>query len=545
MISVIHNHGTSFNGLMAYLMHDADHATTSERVAWTQTHNLVTDDPELGWKTMAATALSQADLKAEAGIKNTGRKSDKHVMHYTLSWHDEERKDLTRDEMIQAALASMTYIGTHEGERLGKNKKTGKIKEAIRTQYADEHQSVIVCHEESGKSPHVHIMLNRVNPTTGVFLPDSMDYEKLSAWALEYRQAQGKDHYCPQRQKNAAKRAQGLMTSHRRKSRTAYESEQEHAAADPESRKKAFLELQRRRAGALMAKKSEMKKRHTDAMRKIENEHMQAERDGRSLTAERIRTEKAKIRAGFAPKIDALTDRQQGEMQAFDDAKQTARGRVRNAWEALKTKQWMTEIRTRPLHATTKAFKLAFDSGLQQRDIEKHHRKETRALGGDRQRAERAAAREQRTQHHAGIEEQRQDYAKQRNDLILTQDMDRAKLRAEWHQLQQDRQVTAIEDARVHTVGQERQQEEQTCPLTQDQTPPAAVAIASDRRPPEHTPPPDIQRDFEHAAGHSQDRNDADGENTVARKARAFKEKAHKQQDRRRAEERDQDDLGR
>jgi len=321
VISVIHNHGTSFKGLMAYLMHDADHATTSDRVAWTHTSNLATNDPELGWKTMAATALSQADLKAEAGIKNTGRTSNKHVMHYTLSWHDEERKELTRDEMIQAALASMTYIGTHEGERLGKNKKTGKVKEAIRTQFADQHQAVIVCHEESGKSPHVHIMLNRVNPATGVFLPDSMDYEKLSAWALEYRQAQGKDHYCPERQKNAAKRAQGLMTSHRRKSRTAYEAEQEQKAADPNSRKAAFLELQRKRAGELMASKKAMKLQHAAAIHELEDQHLQGEKQERIKTAKRIKVAKAKIRAGFAPKIDALTEQQQKEaLEDFRDS---------------------------------------------------------------------------------------------------------------------------------------------------------------------------------------------------------------------------------
>lgn len=442
MISVIHNHGTSFKGLMAYLMHDPDYATTSDRVAWTETYNLATDDPELGWKTMAATALSQADLKAEAGIKNTGRKSNKHVMHYTLSWHDEERKELTRDEMIQAALASMTYIGTSEGE------KTGKKNTAKRTQYADEHQAVIVCHDEAEKSPHVHIMLNRVNPRTGVFLPDSMDYNKLSAWALDYRKGQGKEHYCPQRQINAAKKAQGLKTSHRRKSRTAYEAEQTHEQADPDSRKKAFLELQRKRAGELMAKKAEMKKQHADATHKLEDEHLQAERAGRSLTAERIRDEKSRIRAGFAPKIDALTEQQQQEIKVFNEAKNTARGRVRNAWAALKTKQWMTEIRTRPLHATTNAFKLAFDSGLQQRDIEKHHTKETQDLTAERRKTERKSAREARTQEQIQLKDRRQDYETSRNALIFKQDMERAKLKAEWHQLQQNRQAIATEDER-------------------------------------------------------------------------------------------------
>jgi len=345
MISVIHENGTSFKGLMAYLMHDADHAKTSDRVEWTHTHNLATDDPELGWRTMAATAMSQADLKAEAGIKNTGRKSNKHVMHYTLSWHEEERAELTRDQMIEAAMASMTYIGTHEDEKIGKRK-------AQRTQYADEHQAIIVCHEEPGKSPHVHIALNRVHPEHGVILPDSKDYEKLSAWALDYRQAQGKDHYCPERQKNAAKKAQGLKTSHRRKSRVAYEAEQEQASADPGSRKAALLAQQRRRAAELKSKTEAMKQRQAKAMHALEDRHVAGEHAERAKSAKAIRAKQAKIKAAYAPKIDALTERQADEKSAFNEAKGTAAGHVRNTWAALKTKEWMTDIRTRPLRAT-------------------------------------------------------------------------------------------------------------------------------------------------------------------------------------------------
>lgn len=545
MISVIHNHGTSFKGLMAYLMHDADHATTSERVAWTETYNLATDDPELGWKTMAATAMSQAELKAEAGIKNTGRKSSKHVMHYTLSWHDEERKALTRDEMIQAALASMTYIGTHEGERLGKNKKTGKAKEALRTQYADEHQAVIVCHDEANKSPHVHIMLNRVNPRTGVFLPDSMDYEKLSAWALEYRKAQGKDHYCPQRQKNAAKRAQGLMTSHRRKSRTAYETEQEQQAADPGSRKAAFLESQRKRAGELMAKKAVMTKQHTVVIHELEDQHIQSEKQERRKTAEQIRAAMAKIKAGFAPKIDTLTERQQQELQTFKDAKATARGRVRNAWAALKTKQWMTDIRTRPLHATTKAFKLAFDSGLQQRDIEKHHEKETRALTAERRKAERESASEARAQEYGRLKKRRQGYETSRNDLIFKQDMERAKLKAEWHQLQKNRAAIPIDDERAHQAKQYQHQEDRKKRPTQDQPSPDPSHASEKKSPSIAQPSPDIQRDFEQAAGHPKEQDHTDTESEDARKRREFTERQQRKQEQRREQDRDHDGHGR
>src|SRR5690606_30720533 len=106
MISVVTQHGTSFKGLTAYLMHDIGSRDSAERVAWTHTHNLATDDPQKAWKVMASTAKSQAELKAEAGVKNTGRKSNAHVMHYVLSWHPKEHGEYRREDMIDAALAS-------------------------------------------------------------------------------------------------------------------------------------------------------------------------------------------------------------------------------------------------------------------------------------------------------------------------------------------------------------------------------------------------------------------------------------------------------
>ena len=66
--------GTSFKGAAAYYLHDKD-ASTSERVAWTATQNLVTDNPEMAWRIMAATAKDQARLKEQAGGRTTGRKS--------------------------------------------------------------------------------------------------------------------------------------------------------------------------------------------------------------------------------------------------------------------------------------------------------------------------------------------------------------------------------------------------------------------------------------------------------------------------------------
>ena len=454
MINVVTQFGSSFKGLAAYLLHDVDQADTSERVAWTETHGLATDDPERGWRIMAATAMSQAQLKAEAGVANTGRKSPNHVMHYVLSWHPDERETLNRDEMIAAAKASMTYLGTYEGEKLGKGK------QAKRTQHADEHQAVIVCHDEGpGSAPHLHVMLNRVHPEHGVMLPDSKDYEKLSAWALDYRTAQGNEHYCPERTKTAAKKAQGIVSSNPRKPRNVYEQEQAIAAADPGSRKKALLEQHQRRARELKTRTEAMKQRHAKAVLSLETRHVAAERAERTRTAEAIQIKTAAIRAAYAPKIDALTERQVDEKEAFKEAKGTAAGHVRNTWAAFKTKQWMSEIRTNPLEAMKHSFTLAFSSGLQQRDIEKHHQREQGELRGARHREDEEARRKVRMDEGFRLDDLRQKYYQQRNDLMLRQDMEKAKLKAEWHQLEQDRLAVAAEDARSRKIAMAQEQQ--------------------------------------------------------------------------------------
>src|ERR1700753_3939838 len=103
MVPKLHAKGSSFKGAAAYLLHDKERATPDERVAWTETRNLATDNPHTAWKVMAATAMDQQRLKEQAGVKKTGRKSYDAVLHFTLSWHPEEKEGLTREEMTRAA----------------------------------------------------------------------------------------------------------------------------------------------------------------------------------------------------------------------------------------------------------------------------------------------------------------------------------------------------------------------------------------------------------------------------------------------------------
>ena len=177
MIVKVTGTGTSFKGAAAYYLHDKD-ADTAERVAWTHTDNLATDDPHQAWKIMAYTAKHQAELKRAAGVKATGRKLQQPVLTMAVSWHEDEVPD--QAHMLETA------------------------QEAVATLGLDHHEAVYVSHRDE-KHAHVHIMLNRVDPTNGKAATLSFSKRRLQAWALEYEQKHGHIR-CPQRLENAEAR---------------------------------------------------------------------------------------------------------------------------------------------------------------------------------------------------------------------------------------------------------------------------------------------------------------------------------------------------
>ena len=84
MIAQIAKRGTSFKGAGLYYLHDKK-ADTSERVAWTENRNLMTDSPEMGLRVMAATAMDKDRLKADAGIKPLAE--NQKVTFTPIRWH--------------------------------------------------------------------------------------------------------------------------------------------------------------------------------------------------------------------------------------------------------------------------------------------------------------------------------------------------------------------------------------------------------------------------------------------------------------------------
>ena len=103
---------------------------------WTETRNLATSEGERAGRIMAATAEASPELKRLAGVAATGRKLEKPVCHYSLSWAKDERPD--RQEMRRAAAESLKALGM------------------------ERHQALVVSHRDG--QPHVHVIANRVSP---------------------------------------------------------------------------------------------------------------------------------------------------------------------------------------------------------------------------------------------------------------------------------------------------------------------------------------------------------------------------------------------
>ena len=185
MVVKMSSPGRSFGGVADYCLHDPRlpgeaHPESAERVEWTETRNLATSEGERSARIMAATAEAGPELKRLAGVAATGRKLEKPVCHYSLSWAKDERPD--RQEMRRAAQESLKALGM------------------------ERHQALIVSHRDG--QPHVHVIANRVDPESGKAAGLSRSKLRLSKWAEGYEREQGKIR-CPQRERNNRQRSRG------------------------------------------------------------------------------------------------------------------------------------------------------------------------------------------------------------------------------------------------------------------------------------------------------------------------------------------------
>ena len=188
----IHAGGKSFSGVVAYLTHDAGTADerrpkTAERVGLVELENLPACRPATAARIMAGTAREADTLKRLADVSTRGRKLDKPVYHFSLSWSPEERPG--RAEMLTAARASLEALGM--GNR----------------------QALVVEHTDRAHR-HVHVVVNRVSPEDGRAASCSNDARTLSRWAQTWEREQGRIR-CPGRRPADLERSADKQPAHR------------------------------------------------------------------------------------------------------------------------------------------------------------------------------------------------------------------------------------------------------------------------------------------------------------------------------------------
>lgn len=402
--------GTSFKGAAAYYLHDKG-ASTSERVAWTATQNLVTDNPEMAWRIMAATAKDQARLKEQAGIKATGRKSADVVLAYSLAWHPDEKDGLTAEEMMLAAKASIKALG------------------------AEHCQALIVAHQDE-PHPHVHIILNRVSPQDGRILSSSNEKLNLSRWAEAYERGRGKI-FCEERVANNQAREMLGEFTRAAKDRPRHLHEQEKGLAKDRFEKRT-REAQRHADFALSERGRVMAKRHRTQWDQLRDDHKKR-REAILMTAKKaIEHVRAEIQAARLPAWRQMNKRHFAEHRLFKERESRITGKIQNAIAAIKS---MGAVRG---EASAQgflgaAFNYLTSAANREAALVKRQHTEKRAFAAEQRQEVRAKTTAVREYRKTQLRANTQQTGQQAEALRTAQARDRQQLRDAWRQRNDDR----------------------------------------------------------------------------------------------------------
>ncbi|MEL6364987.1 MAG: relaxase/mobilization nuclease domain-containing protein [Pseudomonadota bacterium] len=412
MVPKLHKKGSSFKGAAAYLLQDKE-AATSERVAWTATHNLAVDDPEIAWRVMAATALDQDRLKQEAGVKSTGRKSSAPVLHLTLAWHPEEKATLTREEM------------------------EGAVRSALRALDAGDHQALVIAHNDEAH-PHLHILINRVHPVDGRMLSSSKEKLKLSEWAQGYEEERGRI-FCEERVLNNDARDRGEFTRGEKDvDRRVFE--EMRAARDAANDNVEAVEAQRRRQAErdaeIAREERALVERHRAEWRRLIDDAHERAREARTEHLKRASREIDEARKARRPEWKALAERHRLERKEFERREETVSGSLKNAI-SLRDVSYDPGTPRTPLIA--RLFGLASSRATRFGALEKRQRTERQALEVGARREEQVIRNSARQRLAAEGRLHRDRFLDERERLIERHDRERLNMREAWRLRRQER----------------------------------------------------------------------------------------------------------
>lgn len=437
--------GTSFKGVFQYLNHDKRQegekvSTSSERVDWVATRNLVTDDPALASQIMAATARQQDDIKLANGGSVAGNKSDQVVFHYSLGWHPSEKEGLTKSEMLRAADESIRAIG------------------------ADDHQAMIYAHNDADH-PHVHVVINRVNPEHGKMLNLWKYQTNLSKWALSYEQERGKV-LCNERVNNWRERDNGqVFSADKWESWHQFNEAGDLKNANDNAAKRLHTE-QKEKDAALSAKGEAMHKRHSQEWKDLSkdyhgekqriygrysnNDHVKDQSSAKSVGKKQqtpFQKAAADIKMQFKPLWQELFKSQTKEKAAFQKREAHLKGKIENAIAAVKQARMRDPEASRGF--ISMAFNYMISSTAREQELTKAHDRGIRTLRSAQSAEITKSFTTIRKTRSEALQKHRERFGTNREALKEKQSGERSELRQAW----KDRK---FERERVNKIIQKR-----------------------------------------------------------------------------------------
>lgn len=164
MIGKVPKAGRGFRGLINYLLYGdqgrelatmlaRSNLASDKRVAWCEMRNMLLKDPDKAPNLMRATALKSKRVKSP-------------VYHYVISWHPDEAP--SDDFMRQVADATCADLGLTD------------------------FQMLYVAHRDTDHH-HVHIVVNRVHPETGVAWNRRQDWVRIEQSLRRQSESMGLD----------------------------------------------------------------------------------------------------------------------------------------------------------------------------------------------------------------------------------------------------------------------------------------------------------------------------------------------------------------
>ncbi|MEL6243818.1 MAG: relaxase/mobilization nuclease domain-containing protein [Pseudomonadota bacterium] len=384
---------------------------------WTDTYNLATEDPEMAWRIMAATAKDALRIQRdhhdatapEDQPFKASRRSFNHVFHYSLSWRGEDEAiGITRAEMIQCAKDSLHELG---GADL---------------------QALFVAHEDTD-NPHVHIMVNRIHPETGrVVGVDGNSKKRLSNWARHYERDRNLI-VCPERERRAHLREAGVPYSVSKEPTEKQYRDQaavvDAVKADP-NRAAKVQAAEQAQDSVLHRDGIQMRARHQAQWEKLSRDHGFRKRLINDEADSGKREATRQVGDRYIPRFEAQWDRQREEVVQFHQDEQRFLGRFSNRLKAVKSILGQQGLDARERFQAT--FSAVKDEGARLAALEMLHRKEDRLLKGQLKADTKSARAEVEQGRKTAIDDNYQRFVAERETMRDAHQADRRDHKRRW-----------------------------------------------------------------------------------------------------------------